>query len=989
MDAAAQGTSGSSIAGVVTDTSGAVLPGVTVEAASPALIERSRSTVTDAQGEYRIAELRPGTYTVTFSLGGFSSLKREGLELGPNFTATVSVQMRLGAIEESVTVTGSSPLVDTQNISRQTVIPKTQLDALPTGKNLLSFYALTPALVSPSNAQDVGGSKGETSSRASLHGSKQGDTKMMIDGMSFNWFEGEGSGRAFYVNALTAQEVVVDTPSGSTSAEYTSNGVVINLIPKDGGNRFSGTFFATGTDHSLQADNLTDALRAQGAQTTSGTRSLYDLNAVVAGPIVEDKVWFMSAHRRWGRREQIANLFHAAALNVPTFTPDYNNPGYPAEDFHSDNARVTWQVNQKNKVNVLYEWQLSNQSNNFAYLNSGVSSMEAGNPYCNRGQLVMGTWTSTATNRLLFEGGLLYLNQWANTFEHACAGIPTNRLYRDPTVSFPFNGNGPVQSDSGQTPFKQRFSMSYITGAHHFKAGMTADESLPRDTYTDRGPTPYTYTFRGGAPISLTEYASPSLTGEVKVRPDLAVFAQDQWTVKRVTLNLGLRYEHHRTYASPVVTLPGPLVDAHTLPGLDCIPCWNDLDPRMGVVWDVFGDGKTAVKANLGRYVSLVSWVNSKMFNPQNAIVASTTRSWTTTRPWSPDLTPNCDLRNPFANGECGPMANQSFGQEVINTTPDPNWISGWGKRGYSWAGSVSVDRQLANGVALTVGYYRTTFGNFTATRNTNVSPSDYDPYCITAPVDPRLPSSVSGQQICGLYDIKPSKFGLVNNVVTLASNYGNQTEYYNGADVNLVARLPHGINLSGGWNIGDAISTLQVWPGNVTSKANQCFVVNSPQDQYFYLNNGALTSCAANPPYQSLFKVNGSVQLPWALQAAAVFQSIPGPNHDALYTATNAQIAPSLGRNLAGGVQTVTINLVPSLSQFADYRINQLDVRLTKILRLTRGRIQLNLDVYNALNGSYVLWGNTTYGTNGANWLKPTSTMDARLMKFGFQYDF
>jgi len=987
--ASAQGTSGSSIAGVVTDTSGAVLPGVSVEAASPALIERVRTTVTDAQGEYRIAELRPGTYTVTFTLPSFAILKREGLELGPSFTATVNVQLRLGAIEESVTVSGSSPLVDTQNITRQTVIPKTMLDTLPTGKNLLSFYALTPALVSPTNAQDVGGSKGETSSRASLHGSKQGDTKMMLDGMSFNWFEGEGSGRAFYVNALTAQEIVVDTPSGSSSAEYTSNGVVINLIPKDGGNRFSGTLFATGTNHNLQADNLTDALRAQGTRTASGTRSLYDVNAVVAGPIVKDKVWFMSAHRRWGRRERIANLFHAAAINVPTFIPDYNSPGDPAEDFHSDNARVTWQVNQKNKVNVLYEWQLTNQSNNFAYLNSGVASMESGNPYCNRGQLVMGTWTNTASNKLLFEGGFLYLNQWANTFEHACAGIPTNRLFRDPTVSFPFNGNGPVRSDSGQIPFKQRFSMSYITGAHHFKAGMTADESLPRTTFTDRGPTPYTVTVRNGTPISLTEYASPTITGEVKVRPDLAVFAQDQWNVKRVTFNLGLRYEYHRTYASPTDTLAGPLVDAHSLPGLDCIPCWHDLDPRIGVVWDVFGDGKTAVKANVGRYVSLVSWVNSKNFNPQNAIVQSTSRSWTTARPWSESLVPNCDLRDPLANGECSKMANTNFGQQVIGTTPDPNWINGRGKRGYSWAGSLSVDRQLADGVALTAGYYRTTFGNFTVTRNTAVSPSDFDPYCITAPVDSRLPANVSGQQICGLYDINPSKFGAVTNVVTLASNFGKQTEYYNGVDVNLVARLPHGVNVSGGWNIGNSVSTLQVWPGNVTSKANQCFVVNSPQDLHFYLNNGALTGCETGNPYQNLFKVNGSVKLPWDMQTAAVFQSIPGPNYDALYTATNAQIAPLLGRSLSGGVQTVTINLVQPLSQFADYRINQLDVRLTKILRLTRGRIQLNLDVYNALNGSYVLWGNTTYGTDGANWRKPTSTLDARLVKFGVQYDF
>jgi hypothetical protein len=333
-------------------------------------------------------------------------------------------------------------------------------------------------------------------------------------------------------------------------------------------------------------------------------------------------------------------------------------------------------------------------------------------------------------------------------------------------------------------------------------------------------------------------------------------------------------------------------------------------------------------------------------------------------------------------------MNNKSFGQEVLSTVPDPDWIQGWGKRGYSWAGSLSVDRQLANGVALTAGYYRTTFGNFTVPRNTDVNPSDYDAYCITAPVDLRLPADVSGQKICGLYDLNPTKFGSVHNMVTLASNYGNYTESYNGVDVNLVARLPHRINVAGGWNIGNAISTLQVWPGNVTSKTNQCFVVNSPQDQYYTLNNGALTGCATNPPYQSLFKVNGSVGLPWDLQAAGVFQSIPGPNYDAIYTATVAQLTQALGRPPSGGVP-VNINLLQPLSHFADYRVNQLDVRLSKILRLPRGRFQLNLDVYNALNGSYVLWGSTTYGTNGANWLKPTSTLDGRLVKFGAQYDF
>src|SRR5215831_19938662 len=425
-----QGTSAASIAGVVTDSTGATLPGVTVEASSPVLIEKSRSADTDERGEYRIVELVPGTYTVSFTIQGFSSFRHEGLELPPSFNATVNAQLRIGAIEETVTVSGASPLVDTQTVTRQTVLPKALLDAVPTAKTLLSYYALTPALQSPTNAQDVGGSKGETSSRASLHGSKQGDTKMLLDGMSFNWFEGEGSGRTFFVNALTAQEVVVDTPTGSTSAEYTSNGVVVNVIPREGGNHFSGTLFGSGTNHSLQADNMSDTLRAAGAITNSGTRSVYDVNAVLAGPIIADKLWFMTAHRRWGRQERIANLFHDAVLNDPFFTPADGTNGKPfepadaSEDLRSDDVRLTWQVNQKNKVNGFYEFQWNNQPNNFAYLNGGVSSMESGNPYCNRPQLFMATWNNTATSRLLFEGGILLFNSWADTFQSPCAGIP-------------------------------------------------------------------------------------------------------------------------------------------------------------------------------------------------------------------------------------------------------------------------------------------------------------------------------------------------------------------------------------------------------------------------------------------------------------------------------------------------------------------------------------------------------------------------------------
>jgi hypothetical protein len=984
----AQGTSAASISGVVTDSSGGVMPGVAIEVSSPVLIERIRTTTTSERGEYHIVELRPGTYTVTFARQGFASFRREGVELTSNFNAAVNAELRVGVLERSVTVSGATPLVDTHNVAWRTVISKTLLDTVPTGKNLLSFYSLTPAAVTPTNAQDVGGSKGETTARVSIHGSKQGDTKMMIDGMSFNSFEGEGSQRSFYVNALTAREVIVDAPSGSTSAEYTSNGGVVNVIPRDGGNDFSGTLFAAGSNHDLQADNLSTALQAGGTKTTSGTRSVYDLNGVLAGPLKRDTVWFMTAHRRWGRRERVANLFHDTTLDDPYFTPaDGTNgrpfqPGEPSEDFRSNNLRVTWQVNAKNKVNVLFEHQRTKAQNNFSLLNAGTMSMEAGNPYCYRDDLVMGTWSATASNKLLFEGGVLLLNTETNTFKNPCAGIPTGRLYRDTTLSFAFNGNGPLQTESAQRPFKQRFSMSYISDSHHFKVGMAAEESLPRLTQADRGPTPFSYTFRAGVPISLIEFASPTVGGELKIRPDLGIFLQDHWKIDRFTVDVGLRYEYHRVYADSLRMPAGPLVDAHDLPRVDCIPCWHDLDPRFGMAWDVFGDGKTAVKASMSRYVALASYVQSRMFAPQNAIVASTSRSWSDP---NGNLMPDCDLRNPNANGECGPMANRSFGQSLLATTPDPNWITGWGNRGYSWSGSLSIDRQLSPIVALSAGYFRTIYGNQVVTKNQATTPADYDPYCITAPADPRLPANVSGQHVCGFYDITPAKFGIVNNVVTLAKNFGHPSEHYNGADVNVTVRAQR-TNLAAGWNVGNAISTLTTFPGATTSKSRTCYTVNSPQDLTFTTVAGStvLTGCETGNPYQHRLRMNGSVALSYDLQAAAVYQNLPGPNYDANYTFGNAQIQ-GLGRSLSGGVSAVTVNLVPPLSRFLG-RINQVDVRLSKILRTGHGRYQFNFDVYNLLNSGAILWVNSTYG---ANWLLPTSTLDARLIKFGMQYDF
>jgi hypothetical protein len=283
----------------------------------------------------------------------------------------------------------------------------------------------------------------------------------------------------------------------------------------------------------------------------------------------------------------------------------------------------------------------------------------------------------------------------------------------------------------------------------------------------------------------------------------------------------------------------------------------------------------------------------------------------------------------------------------------------------------------------VSVGYYHTTYGNFYVLDNTLVSPTDYTTYCVNAPSDPRLPASISGQQVCGLADVNPNKFGLNQSIVTLSSNYGKQSETYDGVDVSMNARLKK-LTVTGGWNIGDALQTGIAAGGTASARQNNCFVVDSPQQLY---------NCDVRIPFQNRVKFSASYLLPYDVQFATVVQSAPGPTYNANVTYTAAQIQPSLGRVLSGGTATATINVVPPFSQFGD-RINQVDLRGGKIFRMGTKRIQANIDLYNLFNLSPILNYNSTYGTFGSAtagtvFLQPTQILDGRLVKFSFQLDF
>ena len=971
----AQGTAAATISGVVKDTSGAVLPGVTVEASSPVLIEKTRSVITDGQGQYQIIELRPGRYDVKFTLPGFSSLTREGVELTSSFTATINAELKVGDVSETLTVSGSTPLVDVTKVTQQKVITTEELNAVPTAKSTLSLIALMPAAAAPPSAQDVGGSRGETSVRMSIHGARQTDQRMLQNGMSFNMLDNP-TGRTFFMNPLSAEEVVVEAGSGG-SAEYSTGGAQVNIITRDGSDRFTGSLFVAGTSHSMQADNLSDDLQTRGLRSVNGIRGIYDANVVLGGRILRNKLWFTGAIRRNGRRTRIANLYYDTDPNDWTFTPDLTRPVEAPEDLRSNGLRLTWAVTPRQKVWVSYDYKNNDSLNQDGSLDSGTLAVEASeraNAYCNNVKVLQGGWSFPVNNRLQIDAAASVMDNFYSLGMGvmACGGDPNHIRIVEQSTGFTYNGIVNRRRNIA-SPFISRASATYLTGQHTIKFGYEMLMTRKYSDWRERGAIslPVSYRFNNGVPNRLTEYATP-LLNPAFVRPSLGLFLQDRWNVKRLSLSVGLRYEYLRAYAGEVDQPIGfPNSTSVHFDGVDCLPCWHDISPRSGVAFDLFGNGKTAIKAGLCRYVESLNTGYATQFGPGAGVVVSTNRTWTDT---DRDYYPDCDLKDPLRNGECGPMDNASFGQTVINTNPASDFMSGFGKRQFNWQASLGIDHEIKPGIALSATYYRRWFGNFTVTDNTLVTSSDYDPFCITAPSDERL-GSVSGSQICGLFDIKPAKFGQVANEVGLAKKFGKPTEIYNGFDLNFAVRLKNGARVSGGWNVGNTFVSGAAG-GTTFSRTNNCFVVDSPQQLY---------NCKSDNPYQHRVRVNGWYPLPWDMQIAATFQNLPSANYAANYTVANAAIQPSLGRPLSGATN-ITIDLLPAGSAYLDERITQLDLRLTKSVRFGSRKVQANFDVFNVFNANTVLQVNSTFGPN---WLRPTQILDARLLKFSMQIDF
>jgi hypothetical protein len=920
-----------SIVGLVIDSSGGVLPGVAVEATNPQSNE-TRSVVSDASGRYTIADLRPGTWVVVFTLQGFQTVRREGIVLEGSFAASVNATMNVGSLQEAITVTSASPVVDVQNTGNQLVTNRSVLEQLPVTRQLQSGASLVPGVVSYNSSSSAPGVQDFWVNTQSVRGSPTGDSNYRTDGMATNsMMIGTGSQpKSGGINDLGQEEVVYD--AGGLSAEFASAGIRADTIPREGTNRYTATFRALGQPRGWQNDNLTAEL----SRSISAVNKIdfnWETNSAVGGPIVQDRAWFFVAFR--------LNQFNLLGANQ--FWPDGRQADSGGHVNPNGTARITWQPTQRNKVAITYQGSTSLIDR---YDNDSRTSPEAGfsvgAPVNWSGAV---KWSSPITSRLLIDAGqsvslASYQYKFQSTvgpYEVSNFNLTTGRR----TVAT----HNPVY-DLNRTN-NTVLNVSYVTGSHALKTGINFVSGWERQENEYHGDmSELLFLNINGVPTAASVVVRNSpVRGFANANASIGTFVQDKWTVGRLTLIGGGRFDYLNAEV-PAQSLPaGNFVTARETPEITCTPCWSDWSIRFSAAYDLFGNGKTALKAAVGKYVSSELMSIAAAVNPMRT--QSDTRNWN-------DIDGN--RRAIAANGsvqfeEIGVSNNRNFGLPRGTAQFDPNT-----PRPTDQEESVLLQHELFSGVSISAGYYHHTYNDLALTRNTAVDPDlDFTPYTVIGPANTNLPGG-GGERITQ-YNLVPGKLGLVNAVRTFSeTNYRR----YHGIEFTANARLPRG---------GFAFGSLTT----ERTASNSCDVANNdPNNRRF---------CEQIPPFRSMLKLAAGYPLPFGIQASGSVNLRPGGPIAATYSFNSATVGVAL---TGGGSRSV--NLADPTELFYDH-IKTIDARVARSFSLPSSRrLQLFLEIFNLPNLSTVLQVNTAYGPN---WLTPTVIAQGRRFQMGGQIDF
>ena len=671
------------IAGSARAQSGVPLAGVMVQLASPALIEKVRLAVTDGGGLYRIENLRPGTYAISFSLPGWRPYRREGIELSGSSTVVVDAELTVGTLSEAITVTAAVPVVDAHSLSRELALSGNVVRSIPSARSYNALLVLVPGVATNSN--DI--VTGTATTSFPVHGGRTNEGRLTLEGLTIGSPPSGNSATSYVVDVGTSEEVTFRTATGLGETE--TAGLVMNIVLRSGGNAMRGSVFASGSGDALQSDNLTPALRDQGLTAATPLTGLYDVSGALGGPIAKDRLWYFANAHVGGSTKASANVFYNLNAGDPSkwlYAPDRDRPEYSDRTFENASARLTWQITPRHKVNGFWDAQQLCRSCTGA--TPGLAEPQRVSPEAvgvlgRPLNVAQAAWFSPLTNRLLVDAGFGATFFGVGNFERE--PNPTRGLIRvaeQCASGCAANGDIPglvyrsqdfSVADTGSYLWKG--TLTYVTGAHSLKVGyqhtfMTDDRTWMTNDQN------LTYRFNNGVPNQLTQSISPWVN-DARVAWQ-GLFIQDQWTRNRLTLQGAARFDRAwswfpRQQEGPSRFLPAPIV----IPETRGVDSYKDVTVRMGVAYDLAGTGRTALKVTLGKYLEgagvsgTYANTNPTLRMPQTTSVfgtAGVTRAWTDA---NRNFEPDCDLMNAAAQdlrasgGDlCGVLSNTSFGSE-------------------------------------------------------------------------------------------------------------------------------------------------------------------------------------------------------------------------------------------------------------------------------------------------------------------------------------
>jgi hypothetical protein len=1010
------------LAGVVRDASGGVLPGVTVEATSPALIERVRSAVTDGSGQYRITDLSPGAYAVNYTLPGFARVVREGLTLSGSGAVTIDIEMRVGGLEETLTVTGEAPVVDVQSTRRETVLSNDVVQSLPATRSYTGILSNIPALM------PTGGVGAETNAgqinRFTAHGGRQNEGRITVNGLVLSE-PGAGAGvSSLAYDVANVDEIQVLVSGGLGESE--TGGPVMNLVPRSGGNTFLGSAFYSGAGGWSRANNIDDRLRALGLLEPSALINAFDVNGSLGGPIMRDRLWFFGSSRTFGQATVVSGAYanrNAGDATRWDYVRDESVVTRNASRYDVFSGRLTAQVTPRNRVSFSQENQYRCQGSplttagegcrgrkaNWVAVGTATSSPESYPGYHDLPyHVTQATWSSPVSSRLLLDAGMSRFHYRFAGFGQAppdalTSLIPvTEQSTMYGLANFNYRGlfdpAAHAFADNKATSIQWRASAAYVTGAHNFKVGYVGSD-LMQNSGRQAAESALRYTFNRGVPVSFGYVLSPRWDTTDKTRT-ASFFVQDQWTLGRLTLQGAIRYDRAWSWspaegngtAATSIFNPQPIAFERTVN----VKGYNDITPRMGVAYDLFGNGKTALKANLGKYLQAAQVGGTYAANnpAQKVVTRIAARQWID---GNQNYRIDCNLAdtrlqdNTATGGDrCAALigADLNFGNANPSlVTIDPAVLEGWGVRESDWQLGVSMQQQVLPRVGVEIGYNRRWFQNFLVTDNTLVGPSDYEPWRITAPSHASLPGG--GGYAITQWAITPAAAARgAQSMLTRETNFGPaRTWYWHGVDVTANARLGRGVILQGGTSTGRGVN----------DRCDTVVNIDSPDPR----------GCAVTEPWLTTVRGLASYTVPKVdVLVSSTFRSVRAtiPFLGATNSATNGQsfqanwnvpntvVQGLLGRLPAGTNPNgnTIVNLVLPAEIYGE-RVTQIDMRFAKVIRFGGRRADIGIDLYNLFNTNNGAGFEQAfdYATQGTSWLRPTAIVPPRFARVNITLNF